>query len=243
MPSRPAVYLCYPHYGDVALASLYAALQPSLARGENFDEIIFQDHGISILPHGFNLGLAAALNLRDAGRITHFAMLHSDVCPAPGWLDTLWDEMRRTGCDLISAVVPIKEMTPDPPTSTAIGRRDDPWAEPAKLRMSRRRETGETFGREIHRDNEVLLVNTGCFLADLRRPWWDDFAFEFRTRLAKRPEGYVAEVIPEDWQMSRTLSAAGADLRATWKIPLCHKGQADWWVPPPADARAARPNP
>lgn len=229
---KPSVYLCYPHYGRVELMSMYSAMQPSQARHDLFSDIHFSNHGISILPHCFNMGLAAALNERDAGAITHFAMLHSDICPAPGWLDVLWGEMRGTGCDLVSAVVPIKVQEDNPPTSTAIGWRDEPWRDPVKLRMNQRRHTGETFGKEIHREGEVLLVNTGCFLADLRRSWWDDFAFEFRTRLAKGENGYVAEVIPEDWQMSRVLQAAGADIRATWKVHLCHKGEADWWVMP-----------
>ncbi len=79
----------------------------------------------SVLPTSFNELFCHALNLREQGKATHFAMCHSDIIAAPGWLDVLYGEMWSLELDAISAVVPIKG--PTGRTSTAIGAVADRW--------------------------------------------------------------------------------------------------------------------
>jgi hypothetical protein len=150
-------------------------------------------------------------------------MAHSDIVAEPGWLDTLWSEMWLYNLDLISAVVPIKG--PTGRTSTAIGSTSDPWKVHRCIFDKDRKRYPPTFGPEhVCAPGEVLLVNTGLMLLDLRRPFWDDFAFSFHDRIRKTPSGRVAENRSEDWEMSHFLHRVGARYMATWRPKLSHEG-------------------
>lgn len=219
----PSVALVTPHYGGVAMG-LLNTLQYASLKGLVRTTLAVSN---SVLPHAFNMLLGAALDERDRGKVTHLAMAHSDILAPPGWLDTLWGEMQAHDADLVSAVVPIKEASTR--TSTAIGRADDRWAVERCLHLEDRDALPDTFGPEhVCRPGEVLLVNTGLFLADLRRPWWDEFAFTFHCRLRQTDAGRVAETRPEDWELSHHLHDAGARVRATWKVHLGHEGIYRW---------------
>lgn len=223
----PRVALVMPHYGDVSLG---AARGFHFATSGGVEVVLNVESSGSATPHTFNGLLAVALDARDRGEVTHLAMIHSDVEPSGPWLDALWDAMRSHSADLVSAVVPIKEPGENPRTSTAIGSRDDPWRPLRYVRLGDRHALPTTFGPEhVCGDGEVLLANTGLFLADLRRPWWDDFAFEFRTRIARAPDGRrLAQLAPEDWLLSRRLQQMGGRLLCTWCVPLTHRGLHDW---------------
>lgn len=186
------------------------------------------------LPHAFNSLLAAGLDARDAGKVTHFAMLHDDVAPRGPWITQLWRAMRVSGADLVSAVVPIKEEPPGR-TSTAVGDRSDDWLVNRYIWLGERATLPATFGQDdVCLPTEVLLVNTGCWLADLCKPWWDEFAeaggFNQASRIVRGPDGARAsEFEPEDWRMSRFLEARGCRICCTWDVPLRHGGWS-WWA-------------
>jgi hypothetical protein len=227
LPLAPRVALVMPHYGDISPGSAYG-FYVGATRGM-VELVASVRSSTSATPFCMNGLLAPALDARDRGEVTHLAMLHADVEPKrDGWLDILWEEMKVHGADLMSAIVPIKEPARER-TSTAIGAADDPWC---PLRFVNNRDRGrlpETFGPEdVCGEGEVLLVNTGCFLADLRRPWWDDFAFEFHTRIIKRDGKRIAQLAPEDWLMSRHIQAAGGRVMATWAVDLAHHGAGVW---------------
>lgn len=219
----PRILLGTPYYGPVSMG-LFDSLAWATVDTSRKLWLKRRAHVTnSVLPHAFNQLLALALDERDKGDITHFAMCHSDIIATPGWLDVLWAEMAAHDADLVSAVVPIKEDSTR--TSTAIGLEADPWQVVRSVHLEDRGSLPETFGpEEACRPGEVLLVNTGLFLADLRKPWWDDFAFGFQTRIRKGPDGRIAESRPEDWELSRHLHQAGARVRATWKVQLGHEG-------------------
>lgn len=189
--------------------------------------------GGSLLPRTFNGLFCQAMDLRDQGEVTHFAMLHDDIWPDNWWLNTLWREMQESGADLISVVAPIKDV-PWWRTSTAIGLVDDPWIVPRYIRAEDREFLPTTFGAEhVCSEGELLLVNTGCWLADLRKPWWDEFCdaggFNFETRITRAEDGSrLTWIQPEDWRMSRFISLRGATLKATYAVRLRHRGMA-WW--------------
>lgn len=231
-PSRPRVFVAMPRYGLIAPESMIGKLVASSRDAADDDAVTIVAHGdcsSSLLPHSFNLQFAEALDLRDRGEVTHFAMIHSDVAPSGYWLNDLWRIMRTRGDDVVSAVVPIKDQVPGR-TSTAVGWRSDPWSVKRFIHLDDRASMPETFGpRDVCGDDEVLLVNTGLWLADLRRPYWDRFAFGFQTRIIKDDSGKrSAWVRPEDWEMSRMLDSESAPYSATWAVKLRHLG-VYWW--------------
>lgn len=188
----------------------------------------------SVLPNCFNELFSTALTMRDAGKVTHFAMCHSDIIAPPGWLDALYAEMWSHGLDAVSAVVPIKG--PTGRTSTAVGSESDRWRVNRCVYLKDRATLPATFtARDVCRPGagEVLLINTGLMLLDLRRPWWDDFAFQFHSRIKRTTRGdgataYVCEARSEDWEMSHHLHEAGAKYGATWRVRLRHEGLNRW---------------
>lgn len=218
--SKPVVFLAMPRRGQqVAFgASEGYHLWPTLGACA-----VVRGHTVSsLLDHTFNRLWCGALNLRARG-VTHFAMIHDDVCPMQGWLDVLLDELRFSGADIVSAVVPIK--TPEGMTSTAV-ETDDPWF-PRRLTLAEVHALPPTFG-----DAQVggeLLLNSGLWVCDLHRPWVDTpepLCFQTVNRIVLDGDGqYQAQVRSEDWEFSRATRARGARLLATRKVQLVHAGE------------------
>lgn len=208
--------------------------------------------GRSLLANAFNLLWATALGARESEGVTHFAMLHADVIPQDGWLDVLHGELSRTGADLVSAVVPIKD--PYGVTSTAIGTKEDSWEPERRLTMHEVFSLPETFSAaDAGYPDRPLLVNTGCWLADIRKPAFEGLFFEIRDQVTRQRDEtgahdeYSAWCIPEDWGFSRRLWERGGVALATRKVRLQHCGRYLFnnWRPWGAetDPRAATPGP
>lgn len=226
----PRVLVSMPHGGTCTLQS---ARSFYLARQSRCRIVAHADAASSAGLHNYNSLVCEALNRRDRGEVTHFAMIHADVQSLDSaWLDTLVAEMERTGCDVISAVVPIKAQTGDPPTSTAVGLRSDPWRLARYIHVSDYNRLPATFGPAdvCKSDDEILLINIGMWLADVRRPFWDHFpGFQFLTMVRQDPTGQRSCVMAsDDWLWSRWLDSVGADYRATFAVPLTHSGTACW---------------
>jgi len=239
---RPKVFIATPAlssigtYDDVWMAILaFASVQTEIttmaSRSRN-----------SLLARGFNLLWAEALSRRATDGVTHFAMLHSDVVPGRYWLDTLWEECTRLDADIVSTIIPIK--SPAGLTSTGISNPADPWTV-RRLTMREIMDLPETFDlgllrrAEMAGANDELVVNTGCWIADLRKPWVD--AVDQRGRLKCYftiddevvPDDaghYTVNVAPEDWNFSRMVKAVSPDARiyATRKVSAVHKGDASY---------------
>lgn len=239
-PPRCRVFLGQPHCGQFTGARSSLACFHYTPLGLRHCDLVCPPHseGSSNLPLNFNVILANALGYRDAGLATHLAILHEDVSAEPGWLDTLWLEMLAHEADFIGAVVPIKEPNDNPRTSTGVGKRSDIFWGNRCLRMSDIASLPETFGRDdvCGGPDDVLIVNTGCFLADLRRPWWDDrgdgqpfaFGFENRVRLDRATGVRTVDTCCEDWLLSHMLHDHGARVFATSKVRATHWGDCPW---------------
>lgn len=189
----------------------------------------------SNLAWGFNRALCFALNKKREGKCTHFAMQHSDLEPSPYWLDTLYEEMERTGAHWIAAASPIKDC--HGLTSTAISSGDswNPWA---RLTTSELHALPETFciddlGPNAAELGYYLLLNTGCMLIDLRHDYWDTVGdrgelplfFELKNRIVYNPAtGWEAQTESEDWLLSRQMKDVGAKLFCTRKVTVNHYG-------------------
>jgi hypothetical protein len=181
----------------------------------------------SILPENFNSHLCAAVNMDDP-KCTHFAMLHGDIEPQPGWLDILFDELWASKADVVSAVVPFKSMKGL--TSTAIGERL-PNGRPkhTKLTMADVAKLPETFGIEdTPWPDKQLWVNSGCMLFSIESPWVKEFlrsgGFGFETWVEEHEGRFISQAFSEDWRMSAWCAENGVKCVATRKVQLNHWG-------------------
>lgn len=188
-----------------------AASLVELAQGER--KTALAEGNVSLLAYNFNTFWADALNNRR--ETTHFLMLHSDVVPAPGFLDVLVREMERVRADVLSVVIPIKSK--EGLTSTAV-ETDDRFR-PRRLTMH------EVFEREESFTEDGLLVNTGLMLVDFRKPWVEKIQFTVNDAIRKKADGtFEAVVEPEDWNFSRQVRTLGGALWATRKVQALHVG-------------------
>jgi hypothetical protein len=177
-----------PHNGDVNMAAARAFYGTPARRAKWYNYTM----GCSLLCKGFNELWTLALNNQAELGFTHFAMLHSDIVPEDGWLDLLVDEQQRTGADVVSCVSPLK--SGEGLTSTAIDG-DGEWNLSRRLTMREVMKLPETFGVEDcgvpdcspssphWNPNRRLLVNTGCWIADLSKPWVRQFHFRTEDRI------------------------------------------------------------
>ena len=185
----------------------------------------------------FNTLWTDAMNNYEAGKITHFAMLHGDITPDPSqrWLDILMDTMEERQAVLVSAVSPIKDGRGI--TSSGICDPANPWS-------SYRRFTSREILNELPKafDNRLagypdkpLLHNTGMWVCDLRHPVFRQtnpdgslkMFFRFPERVIRGEDGqWVKQQESEDWLFSRELWEAG--VTNTWitsEPKLTHHGR------------------
>jgi hypothetical protein len=181
----------------------------------------------------FNAVWVDALNLAEAGEVTHFAMLHSDIDPQSGWLDALIDEAEATGADFVAAVAPLKDHRGL--TSLAIGDPQDTWHELRRFTMHELMALPETVdATTLGYPGYALLNNDGCMVADLRREIFHradpdgqaKVCFNFPTRVIRSTDGkWTRWRESEDWYFSRRLFEAGGRAVATRKVRLAHLGE------------------
>ncbi len=220
IPEKPKVFLGIPCYGNQVNEGVIDAVACASKRGLVAAK---QALNFSILTHTFNMLWASALNHRKTKGITHFALLHADIGPEVLWLDKMMDLMNEHGADVLSAVSPIKD--DKGLTSTAldepVGGHDPYW----RVRRLSLHEIHKKFpGTFTH---GKLLVNTGCMLVDLRKPWVEKICFRFENAMLPHPtvEGdFMPVVLPEDWAFSRDAKKLGAKLFATREVSLYHEG-------------------
>ena len=184
----------------------------------------------------FNILWADAHNLYEAGAITHFAMLHGDITPAPDqfWLDILLEEMVARNATLVSAVSPIKDGRGV--SSTGIADLDDPWKPFRRFTMREIHAMPPTFDNvAAGYPDRPLLHNTGMWVCDLRKPVFHaanergelDLYFEFPTSASRGADGkWSHRRQSEDWVFSRDLWLRGVrDTYVTSRIHLEHHGE------------------
>lgn len=232
----PRFMVATPRYSDLVVADSYMA-RVNAARNdihseEDHVDVVFEiGCHASLLAFCFNQMFAEALNKRDEGLCTHFAMLHSDVGAKPGWLNSLYSIMRERGDIVVSAVIPIKEPERER-TSTAVGNRFDVFDIRRYITVGDRLAMPETFSiDDVRQDpDDVLLINTGMWVADLSWEGWDGFSFQINDTIMVNPATGKRQAFcePEDWFMSRFLDSQGASYSGTWKVPVTHHGPSIW---------------
>lgn len=229
------IYLALPTYDGRCLAGTYDAAVRVPCRPTSRHPMIIRTNDFSLLPNNFNTLWCEALNGYKHGDCRYFVMLHADIIPQPEWVDDLLDLIKLHDADIVSTIVPIKNSIGL--TSTAIGDPHDPWKLVKRLTMSEVYDMPETFSAaDIGFPNNPLLVNTGCWICDLSKPWTREvndhgeskFAFNIHSRNLLNSEGlfYVDHARPEDWNMSRHVWNCGGKVLATRKVKVTHFGNA-----------------
>jgi len=200
MPERK-VFLAFPCYGLVHFESVQAAY--SACRET---PVALYRRSDSRLPFNFNSLWCAALNSRQQHAWTHFAMLHSDVAPEAGWLDTLIGEQERLGVDVVAAVVPIK----DGRGLTSTGVWNPETGQVRRLTMAEVMQLPDTFtaddvadllqpGKRVRVDMP-LMINSGCFVAAWRWDWCEKVVWRFVDEIWRGEDGrFTACTMSEDW--------------------------------------------
>lgn len=156
--------------------------------------------------------------------VSHFAMLHDDVCPQEGWLDQLLGDLEEHSADVMSAVVPIKDE--QGLTSTAIDDPEDPWNVERRITMTELMRLPEVFGAaDCGYPDRKLLVNTGCWICRLDREWRRHVSFTIRDRIVYKDGKWTPEVASEDWNFSRDVQELGGKVMATRRVMLKHAGE------------------
>lgn len=219
MPSSPRIFLAVPSY-DGKLTSRAAQTIYTASTVNMKMEAVGSS---SLLCYGFNSAWCMALNHRKDG-ITHFAMLHNDIQPEDGWIDTLIAEADKHEADIVSCVVPLKNNSGI--TSTAI---DTDYFHPRRLTIRETASLPETFSAEDVPWSGVnmLLVNSGCWICRFTAPWVDRVCFSIEDRIERMPDGtFEPRVVSEDWNFSRFAHREDLKVMATTKVKLTHVGVA-----------------
>jgi hypothetical protein len=231
------IYLACPTY-DGTMTSLSARSIWGTAAREH--RVLPASEDFSLIPLNCNRLWCRALNTRQANQLQWFAMLHADVGPEPWWLDKLIAEAERERADLLSAVVPIKSQAGM--TSTAIFRPGGAVGRFYRLSTGQvlHPDFPETFDihaavdalarlpgelREEGLPREALLVNTGCMVLRLDRPWADERLWFDDLNGIERVNGELQAVCKsEDWYFSHRVAQEGGKVMATRTIKLTHRG-------------------
>lgn len=184
---------------------------------------VIDARGSSAICHSFNSLWCKCLNSRDEFGVTHFMMLHADVRPQEGFAKIMLDEMKRTGADILSAVIPLKDQSGN--TSTALARKGK---DHRRLTLREIATLPATFGLEdvkvIDPNTKELLVNDGLMLVNLDFKEVRRLFFRTMDGIEERNGKLVPFFFPEDWFFSMRAARLGAKVLATTKVIVEHVG-------------------
>ncbi len=179
----------------------------------------------------FQYFLCAALNMFEAGLITHAAMLHADMKPDPWWIDTIVDEMDRLDAGLISAPAVIGDERKL--LSFGVAEPKQFWHALRRFTLAELPSLPDTFNAaDLGYPDCALLHNNGCFVMDLRKPQF--FAtdpdgqllpiFMYPKRIRRDPETgrWMPEGCSEDYYFSRIIHQLGIRSWITKKVVTGH---------------------
>lgn len=188
----------------------------------------------------FNTLWGLALDARDNGMADYLAMQHDDIEPESWWVNTFIDEMRTRNAAVISAHVACRDHKRGR-VSTAIGIESDSWDGAKCLTFDDLAKLPKTFGpKQACKPGQVLLINTGLMVIDLRRPEWDEWIWPQDCRFKRHEGRRVNQLRTEDWEFSRFMHSRGIRYLCTSKIETRHWG-LDYWSSKPESIYRPRP--
>lgn len=228
------VYIGIPQHGGQLSTSTMHSIQEAVMNSRH--GVSYQAMGLSLLARNFNsLWIQAYKRGAD-----YFCLHHSDLgvsSPYPGvcWLDLMIERMNQLGAAVLSVASPIKS----PAGHYSLGL-DLERGNRYSLRRITQRELNllpemficrhdvcDVFG-VTPKESGALIVNTGCWLMDLKRfPWsqlrWPGFNIvdTIEWSINGVPAAYTE---PEDWFQSRWLFRHKLPYYTTREIRLDHQG-------------------
>lgn len=162
---------------------------------------------------------AGTLNGRAGVDICYCAMIDQNVEPENFWVDTLTDELERTGADLLSVVVPVTDERGITTTAVACAK-DDCCVK--QLTMKEIVELPVTFDITAvgKKPDDILLVDTKLWVCNFKKPWVEKFAleqsFQEKTVIFKDNQGrFGTKSTLIGWHLSRYIQAQGGKVMAT----------------------------
>jgi hypothetical protein len=223
MSKRAKIYVGLPHRpgGEMAFG-LWTALG-RMGTGGDFDVHGPRAIPCSMLPLSFNMLWCEALNLRKEG-VTHFAMVHSDVAPLDdGWLTKLHRLQVKHEAHVMSSVIALKDERGQ--SSTGIMNVDT--REMRKLTLEEchgiKHKTFDAARAGF--PGHCLLMNSGCWIADITGDWAEKMCFRFHDHVFKDSEGnWKAACVGEDWLFSIDCWRLGLRCFATTELAIEHQG-------------------
>ena len=209
----PNVQISAPSYDSKICHGAMAGIMQATLNPEI--KTILRTCDCSALTRVFNTLWCMALN--DRPTVTHFAMIHDDIVPQPGWLDIMLKIMEEKKCDVLSAIVPQKTM--QGLTSTA-------WDLGGGHYNIQRMTIKEAYNMDVTVADPNLLINTGLMLVDMTKDWVEKIVFRFEDDIIKKDGKFMPVEISEDWYFSREARKLGAILMATRAVKVKHMGRA-----------------
>lgn len=206
------VFIGLPHSGTITTDAF-----PGLCGASQSIEYGIERQGSSALTRNFNALLLQARLMQP--RPTHWGLHHSDIVAPVGWLDTLMHEMKTHDADVISTIMPIKDIR----GLTTTGAFSPDFTKIKRFTMQELEALPETFG--VPKSGGALAVNTGLFIMRTDRPWFDELVFRFEDEITERDGHPLVLCRSEDWLMSEFLAKAGARVFVTRKVKAFHVGQ------------------
>ena len=221
MPDNYHVFLAFPSAGNIKPCAHDAILQAGL-KGLR---VSYACNQFGDVPHNFNTLWCNALVGREARGITHFAMLHDDCSPMPGWLDVLIEELDRLDADIMSTVLAIKDHRGL--TTTGV-RYPGTWGT-RRFAMKELCRLPETFSiAETDEPDGILAIGTACWVCRLPQAGWPDKFPGFQNE--HKIEWHGGEPSPcfdsEDWLFSDWAARQGLKVYSTRKVRMSHQGAA-----------------
>jgi hypothetical protein len=197
----------------------------------------------SLIPLNCSTHWCIALNMRKDHDLKWFAMLHADVCPDLWWIDTLIAEAEKHGADMMSAGVPLKDDSGL--MSMGVYKPGGVFGDCHRLSLSQFLHPAfpDTFGIYEcvealgHLPNEMrvpglpresLLVNTGCMVVRIDKPWATKVWFSDLTAIEEVNGQWTAVSMSEDWYFSRRVGQEGGKVMATRLVKVLHRGTTDF---------------
>lgn len=243
-PKQTSILVGVPSYDNRVSAGMLTSFMTMIApEHHGAYRVAHASHHSSLLARTFNTLWCLALNNWD--ELDYFIMLHSDVVPEKWWVSQLIELHKRADCDVLSAVLPIRDGTGL--TSTALyTEKPKAGGRKRKLTLSEthsdelpgifdaddlRKLWSETPHVEQGHSESPLLVNTGLMCIRLQNEALKQGRFCIKDQIKANDNGDLVPITePEDWNFCLELSKLGVTFKATKALIATHGSVPNNWA-------------